>query len=673
VDIDVNNGSVFQVDAFMNVLIDWNKNGQWGDTVMCPDDTVYEHVLQNFPVPFGYVGPLSGLFPPDFIIGPDPGYFWSRFTISDLPVPVSWDGSGFFEDGESEDYLIQVDTAGMVEDTEYGDAPDGVLAYPASGIFGNFPTCMNVAATGHVSHFNFGAVLGPSVDFENEGNAGLCPSFTPYDNDECFSDGDAGLLFPDPFTIQGGVVVTCPASVGTGLGNTCTTAIWGANVDITVTNNMPNQTIGYMNVLFDWNQDGDWGDVVSCPGGSVPEHALQNFAIPNGYSGPLSGLVPPNFVIGPNPGYVWARFSITETTVPLNWDGQGMFEDGESEDYLIRIDQPTSDAEYGDAPEGAVAYPLISLMGNFPTCTGVGPANHFVSHGIDELIYFGPMKDYEPDGNAGACSPYALPYDNDECFNDGDAGMIVPNPFTIQMVGGNPQVVPCVPPGTMMDTICDMVHWGAELDITVTNLDTIEAVVNVLMDFNRNGRWDLDTTMQCAGTTIHEHVLVNFPVPPGTVNVPLSSLNPPPFMTGPNAGYIWSRFTISERNVVADWDGVDSFEKGESEDYLVWIDIIPGTGEDAGPLMGFNIFPNPAAGSCNISYGLNRAAEVRIEAFDVSGRLVATLIDEDQQSGQHSFRWDISATQGRHSGTGIFIIRVSLDNMPVEHAKILLN
>ncbi len=172
--------------------------------------------------------------------------------------------------------------------------------------------------------------------------------FGPYDNDECFRDGDAGLIMPEPFTIQGGVEVPCPMSAGTPLGLTCQPGIWGGNIDIDVINNMPNQLQAYVNVLVDWNQDGVWGGMSTCPDGTVtPEHVLVDFPVPAGYAGPLSGLLPPSFLIGPNPGFVWARFSITERPVGAAtiWDGSGIFEDGETEDYLLLVEGDTTPPE----------------------------------------------------------------------------------------------------------------------------------------------------------------------------------------------------------------------------------------------------------------------------------------------------------------------------------------
>ncbi len=292
--------------------------------------------------------------------GNEPNYAWGwetrpHFFMDDAvrlwecPEPGVPAPAEYFEpiefDGNSWDLSFELISMPSEPELEFGDAPEGATAYPTLSVTGAFPTCMNVVIAGWIQHNNFGAHFGPTFDFENEGNAGLCPLFTPnaYDNDECFMDGDAGLIIPEPYTIQGAagseVVVPCPASTGTSLGNTCQTAVWGVNIDIDVTNFMPSMTDGYVNVLVDWNQDGQWSSSSMCPSGAVPEHVLVDFPVFNGYLGPLSALGPPSFTIGPNPGYVWVRFSITEVPVATtDWNGEGIFEDGETEDYLLRVD-----------------------------------------------------------------------------------------------------------------------------------------------------------------------------------------------------------------------------------------------------------------------------------------------------------------------------------------------
>jgi hypothetical protein len=238
---------------------------------------------------------------------------------------------------------------------EWGDAPEGVLAYPNLGIMGQFPTCMNVTIAPFIYHgplcwAHFPGQT-PPFDFEVEGNAGNCP-FTPgvYDMDECFLI-DAGLMYPDPYTIdQNNNIVPCPNAVPSTLGPTCTMAQWGVNLDIMVTNQMP--VPGYFNLIIDYDMSGFWGGASTCPQGQATEHAVINFyPIPMQYYGPLSAVPGvPGFLLGPNQGWVWARFTISEQPVPVPWQGEGSFEDGETEDYLLYIGtlpSPVEDSSWG--------------------------------------------------------------------------------------------------------------------------------------------------------------------------------------------------------------------------------------------------------------------------------------------------------------------------------------
>ncbi|MBN2000104.1 T9SS type A sorting domain-containing protein [candidate division KSB1 bacterium] len=197
-------------------------------------------------------------------------------------------------------------------------------------------------------------------------------------------------MFPPAFTIQGPVglemVVGCTGQSGY-LGVTCQPATWGVDIDIVVTNNMPNSTIGYVNVLFDWNQDGLWSGIASCATAGAPEHVLVDFPVPNGYSGPLSVLVPPAFLIGPNSGFVWARFTVSEQPVnTTDWDGSGIFEDGETEDYLLAI-ATQEEVDWGDAPDPT-----------YPTLLANGGASHI----IVSSVFLGASVDGDPDGQPNA-------------------------------------------------------------------------------------------------------------------------------------------------------------------------------------------------------------------------------------------------------------------------------
>jgi hypothetical protein len=126
-------------------------------------------------------------------------------------------------------------------------------------------------------------------------------------------------------------------------------ATWGLNIELIVQNLAPID--GFVNVVADWNQNGQWGD-----GG---EHILINFPVPAGFSGPLSILTPPPFTIGANPGYIWFRCTITPMPIPTDWNGEGDFEDGESEDYLLLVNEGLPIASFTVEPVNPVQYETV--------------------------------------------------------------------------------------------------------------------------------------------------------------------------------------------------------------------------------------------------------------------------------------------------------------------------
>lgn len=332
--------------AIINVLADWNQDGRWGGQVQCPSGPVDEHWIQNILVPPGYVGPLEGLSPGQKVLGPNAGYVWFRFTISpEFPaIPIGWDGTGFFDFGETEDYLLQLVDE---ERGEYGDAPEEAPAYPDNGVFGAFPTCRTAGTPDYVMHMPFRRCwFGPDLDFEIEGNANNCPQ-PPYDQDECsLGDGDAGLLIPDPWTIVSNNYRRCQADDDRDRWSVCGRAQWGQHVDLRVVNTTPDTR--YVHFLADWDRNGEWGGTSTCPSGDVvDEQVMLNFPVPGNFSGPLSALSPPDFVMGGNPDArlpVWCRFTISAGQVADDWTGGGIFDEGETEDYLIMVDPQPTDA-----------------------------------------------------------------------------------------------------------------------------------------------------------------------------------------------------------------------------------------------------------------------------------------------------------------------------------------
>ena len=260
-------------------------------------------------------------------------------------------------------------------------------------------------------------------------------------------------------------MTTCPSSTaGSSLGIVCNNAVWGTDIDIDVTNTMP--VDGYVNVLCDWNQNGQWQNDPNthCAGVTTPEHVLVDFPVLAGFAGNLASLmaVGTSFQIGPNNGYVWVRFSITEAPVGIDWDGSGVFEDGETEDYLLYVEEEPEEYDFGDAPD--------------PTYQTLLPNG--AHHILDGVTFLGASVDAEPDGQ-----PDALATGDDNDGNDDEDGVLFVSPLI---------------PG----------EQGA-----VYVLANVPGFLNAWLDFDGSGTWDASEQIFTDELLIMGWNPLNFPVP----------------------------------------------------------------------------------------------------------------------------------------------------------------
>jgi hypothetical protein len=66
---------------------------------------------------------------------------------------------------------------------------------------------------------------------------------------------------------------------------------------------------------------------------------------------------------------------------------------------------------------------------------------------------------------------------------------------------------------------------------------------------------------------------------------------------------------------------------------------------------------NPASDGATIAFGLPQTASVRIEVFDIAGRLVDTVVEAQYPAGLHSARWSGRSRNGEAS-SGVYFIRL---------------
>jgi hypothetical protein len=115
------------------------------------------------------------------------------------------------------------------------------------------------------------------------------------------------------------------------------------------------QTTYYLNVLFDWNKDGEWKGLDS---NGAEEWAVKNFVVTIA-PGEEKTFRTDTFNTGTSAHPVWMRMTLSEvpideTLYPDGWDGTGSFALGETEDYFLTSQKVLSlyDDETGEGIPG---------------------------------------------------------------------------------------------------------------------------------------------------------------------------------------------------------------------------------------------------------------------------------------------------------------------------------
>ncbi|MCK5036563.1 MAG: T9SS type A sorting domain-containing protein [Candidatus Sabulitectum sp.] len=74
-------------------------------------------------------------------------------------------------------------------------------------------------------------------------------------------------------------------------------------------------------------------------------------------------------------------------------------------------------------------------------------------------------------------------------------------------------------------------------------------------------------------------------------------------------------------------------------------------------VLGANA-PNPFSAQTAISFGLPVSGNVRVNVFDMTGRLVTTIANEDMAAANHTIVWDGTDSNGLTVGAGVYFCRL---------------
>jgi hypothetical protein len=275
---------------FVNVWFDWNRDGDWDDTMQCAAGMAPapEWAVQNQPVPIGAVGQFVMITPPFmawFPAGARVSDTWMRITIAEQPwippmppTPVGYGGSGpqgGYKFGETEDYFLKFE---FPPDQDFGDAPDGFIP--------GYPTLL--ANNGARHTIVPGLFLGNLIDAEFDGQP----------NATATGDDINGLADED------GVAFVTPLAAGQ-----------PAKIVVTASAN------GLLQAWFDYNQNMSWGDAGEQIAIDLPLNPGPNSIV---FTVPATAV----------PGATFARFRFSSVKgLPF----YGPAPDGEVEDYRVTI------------------------------------------------------------------------------------------------------------------------------------------------------------------------------------------------------------------------------------------------------------------------------------------------------------------------------------------------
>ncbi len=77
-------------------------------------------------------------------------------------------------------------------------------------------------------------------------------------------------------------------------------------------------------------------------------------------------------------------------------------------------------------------------------------------------------------------------------------------------------------------------------------------------------------------------------------------------------------------------------------------------------------YPNPFNPTTTISFSIPQSGMVSLKVYDITGKLVTTLMNEQLSIGYHSIDWD-----GTHYSSGVYVVRMKSGEY-IETQKLLL-
>jgi hypothetical protein len=98
-------------------------------------------------------------------------------------------------------------------------------------------------------------------------------------------------------------------------------------------------------------------------------------------------------------------------------------------------------------------------------------------------------------------------------------------------------------------------------------------------------------------------------------------------------------------------------------------------GPDAGapPLqLALRVAPTPSRTTASLAFDLPKAGRVSIGVYDIAGRLVRSIVNENRPAGHHVTRWDGLSASGERISSGVFLAKLVANDQVLTRRIILI-
>ena len=83
-------------------------------------------------------------------------------------------------------------------------------------------------------------------------------------------------------------------------------------------------------------------------------------------------------------------------------------------------------------------------------------------------------------------------------------------------------------------------------------------------------------------------------------------------------------------------------------------------------------YPNPFNPTTTISFSVPVEGNVVLSIYDITGRLVTTLVDKSMSSGYHEVTWDSTDLMGSNVSAGLYIYSLQAEGVALTRKMVLM-